>query len=69
LRRLAGLSNSLFQDHGYGVTDIFAEELAQFGLDGEFMRAIAERHERALKPMAVDGASDFNVTAGFEERS
>src|SRR6187551_2884782 len=45
------------------------DDIADVGLDGQLVRAIAQRHERAPERMPIDRAGDLDQTAGPEEVS
>src|SRR5688572_2725845 len=50
-----------------GVARPLADRLAELRLDGQPVRAVALRHERALERLAVDRAADLHEPARAEE--
>src|SRR5687767_15071837 len=50
-----------------GVARALADRLAELRLDGQPVRAVALRHERAVERLAVDRAADLHEPARAEE--
>src|SRR4051812_35157266 len=68
-RRQARLADAFVQTHEDGVASRLADGRSDVGPDRELVRAVAERHERALERHAVDGAADLHETLRPEELS
>jgi hypothetical protein len=60
-------SERFFEEDADSVTHVFSEGTADFGFDRQFVPAVPERLERALKWKSVDGAAHFDQTARAEE--
>src|SRR5688572_5512322 len=50
-----------------GVARLLADRLAELRFDGQPVRAVALRHERAVERLAVDRAADLHEPARAEE--
>src|SRR5271156_1072398 len=60
-------ADSLFQQHGHGLTHLFPNRIPYLGLDGQLMRAVSHCHERALKGIAINFPGDFHQTTGSKK--
>jgi len=48
------------------VAFLLADGLSNLGLDGKHVRPVAQRHQRALERVAIDGPANLDETSGSE---